>query len=187
MISNPLSLSFECRIKNQWVPFEVDCVSYERQKLGIQIKIQKPNGKHRYDSFEPVRRIEVFSQEEQKAKELRWKLGTEGKPYDEKKPASKGYLRGPNSLLTQLGIDDGIIPEVVADPTRLFCSFCHNPVDRVNASHGTGKLKIEVEEVIVWENPTVLDRKVKVTAAKVTACPACSTQITVNAPVYSEG
>lgn len=60
----------------------------------------------------------------------------------------------------------------------LTCSFCSSPVSHVQASHGIGRLRFEYADVIVSENPQVVESRVKkVTSRRVVACPSCADQI----------
>ena len=54
---------------------------------------------------------------------------------------------GPGSELEKL-FGFPVLPPVTQDPTKVRCSFCGKDVDRVNATHGIGRLKMGTTQVI---------------------------------------
>lgn len=115
--------------------------------------------------------VQAESNSDLRAKEAKWKEGIAGasKPY-------RIYQRGENSLLTELGIDDGIIGAAY-DPNKVICSFCKKVVDKINASYGTSKISVGRDVEIVCRDPLVERVITKVSAPRVTACPDCCLHI----------
>jgi hypothetical protein len=60
------------------------------------------------------------------------------------------------------------------DPTTVYCSFCGNPVDRINATYGQGTPRTIVKrEVVEVAGTKILEEKVHHVTDKITSCPNC--------------
>lgn len=86
--------------------------------------------------------------------------------------ASRTYNRSKDNLLTELGIDDGVVPTDV-DYDKVICSFCQKPTSRILSYSGISKLSIAKRIEVVCAEPLVEMVVSKVSASKVTACPDC--------------
>ena len=87
---------------------------------------------------------------------------------------------GPGSELEKL-FGFPVLPPVTQDPTKVRCSFCGKDVDRVNATHGIGRLKMGTTQVIAsLDGVKTLEEKVRCTSDKITSCPNCVSQIKPN-------
>lgn len=90
------------------------------------------------------------------------------------KPLQKGH-GSLDADLTAFIFSGDDTPERVKEPGKLYCSFCHDEVQNIHATRGTGQIRVSRAQDPVTYNGKVIaiEEHVMVQAEKVIACPNC--------------